>query len=242
MSELDENFSVQNLPGYLAEAPLDRLLDEADDIWELIFTVSRLDEIAAQTVATLEPATTAKYAFTLAQRFNLFYHRYKIISEQDPEPKVVLPVGCEYRPAGAGQDARHDGDTGTAEDVGEILKLDECRHLKFETRNSQNWTHYRADWHSPIRDFVRFEILRVQWIFVQFQIFGPLPHLRTTSSSSSNRWIKNIRRRRLETLRGIAPRHSACPDSGVPSRQHIDSGVADHPGLLPLAASYPVRI
>ena len=88
VSELDENFSIQNLPGYLAEAPLDSLLDEADDIWELIFTVSRLDEIAAQTVATLEPATTAKYAFTLAQRFNLFYHRYKIISEQDPGRKL----------------------------------------------------------------------------------------------------------------------------------------------------------
>ena len=37
MSETDENFSVQNLPGYLAEAPLDGLLDEADDIWELIY-------------------------------------------------------------------------------------------------------------------------------------------------------------------------------------------------------------
>ena len=88
VSELDENFSIQNLPGYLAEAPLDRLLDEANDIWELIFTVSRLDEVASQTVATLEPATTAKYAFTLAQRFNLFYHRYKIISEQDPGRKL----------------------------------------------------------------------------------------------------------------------------------------------------------
>jgi arginyl-tRNA synthetase len=85
MSEIDDTFSVQNLSGYLAEAPIDRMLDEADDIWELIFTASRLDEIAAQTIATLEPATTAKYAFTLAQRFNLFYHRYKIITEQDPE-------------------------------------------------------------------------------------------------------------------------------------------------------------
>lgn len=83
MAELDDSFSVQGLAGYLAEAPVDGFLNEANDIWELIFTVSRLDEIAAQTVATLEPATTAKYAFTLAQRFNLFYHRYKIITEQD---------------------------------------------------------------------------------------------------------------------------------------------------------------
>jgi arginyl-tRNA synthetase len=83
MSEVDAGFSVQSFPGYLAAAPLDSHLNEADDIWELIYTASRLDEIAAQTVATLEPATTAKYAFTLAQRFNLFYHRYRIITEQD---------------------------------------------------------------------------------------------------------------------------------------------------------------
>jgi len=83
MSEVDENFSVQTLPGYLADASIEGYLNEADDIWELIYAASRLDEIAAQTITTLEPATTAKYAFTLAQRFNLFYHRYKIISEAD---------------------------------------------------------------------------------------------------------------------------------------------------------------
>jgi len=83
MSEVDENFSVPTLPGYLADASIEGYLNEADDIWELIYTASRLDEIAAQTITTLEPATTAKYAFTLAQRFNLFYHRYKIISEAD---------------------------------------------------------------------------------------------------------------------------------------------------------------
>ena len=37
-----------------------------------------------KTIATLEPATLAKYAFTLAQRFNLFYHRHRIIAEPDP--------------------------------------------------------------------------------------------------------------------------------------------------------------
>jgi len=83
MSEVDENFSVPTLPGYLADASIEGYLNEADDIWELIYAASRLDEIAAQTITTLEPATTAKYAFTLAQRFNLFYHRYKIISEAD---------------------------------------------------------------------------------------------------------------------------------------------------------------
>jgi arginyl-tRNA synthetase len=88
MAEIDEGFYVQNLPGYLAEEKIDRFLDEADDIWELVYTVSRLDEIAAQTIVTLEPATVAKYAFTLAQRFNNFYHRYKIIREEDPNRRM----------------------------------------------------------------------------------------------------------------------------------------------------------
>ncbi|HET9220475.1 MAG TPA: arginine--tRNA ligase [Terriglobia bacterium] len=83
MAETDASFSVQSLPGYVADAPIESHLNEADDIWELIYTASRLDEIAAQTIQTLEPATTAKYAFTLAQRFNLFYHRYRVITEQD---------------------------------------------------------------------------------------------------------------------------------------------------------------
>jgi arginyl-tRNA synthetase len=75
--------SREEILGSLAEPNYGRFLAESDDIWELVYTTSRLDEIAAQVVATLEPATLAKYAFTLAQQFNLFYHRYKIISEED---------------------------------------------------------------------------------------------------------------------------------------------------------------
>ena len=83
MSDLDEGFSVQGLPGFLAETEIDVFLEGSDEIWDLVYTISRLDEVAAQTVSTLEPATMAKYAFALAQRFNLFYHRHRIIAEAD---------------------------------------------------------------------------------------------------------------------------------------------------------------
>src|SRR5262249_46338586 len=63
-------------------------LSEATDIWELVYTASRLDEIAAYVIATLEPAALAKYTFTLAQQFNLFYHRYRILTESDPERRM----------------------------------------------------------------------------------------------------------------------------------------------------------
>jgi arginyl-tRNA synthetase len=60
----------------------------ADDIWELLYTASRLDEITSQVIGALEPATLAKYTFTLAQQFNLFYHRYRILSENDADKRM----------------------------------------------------------------------------------------------------------------------------------------------------------
>jgi arginyl-tRNA synthetase len=48
----------------------------------------RIDEIGNQVIVTLEPAALAKYAFTLAQRFNLFYHRYRIVTEEDPQKRL----------------------------------------------------------------------------------------------------------------------------------------------------------
>jgi len=71
-------------PALPADADLARLMGDADDLWELVYTVSRLDEIATQVAETLEPATLAKHAFLLAQKFNLFYHTYRVLSEEDP--------------------------------------------------------------------------------------------------------------------------------------------------------------
>jgi arginyl-tRNA synthetase len=83
IAEQDPGFTLSIIPEFLEEADLQPFFDGADDIWELVYTASRLDEIAGQVVATLEPASLSKYAFTLAQRFSLFYHRYRIISEED---------------------------------------------------------------------------------------------------------------------------------------------------------------
>jgi arginyl-tRNA synthetase len=88
IAESDESFSAARIPGYLADAPIHLYLDEAHDVWELVYTASRIDEIASQVLTTLEPAALAKYAFTLAQGFSLFYHRYRVIEEQDPSRKL----------------------------------------------------------------------------------------------------------------------------------------------------------
>jgi arginyl-tRNA synthetase len=94
LRETDPSFDFGRVQAFLNDPKLGAFLDEADDVWDLLYLTLRLDEIAHQVIATLEPATLAKYAFTLAQRFSLFYHRYRIISEEDPDRRLfyVLTV------------------------------------------------------------------------------------------------------------------------------------------------------
>ncbi|HWP44900.1 MAG TPA: arginine--tRNA ligase [Blastocatellia bacterium] len=64
--------------------------ETGDDLWSLIYLATRLDELVRNAVAALEPAVIAKWAFQLAQRFNLFYHHYHILSEQDADRRALL--------------------------------------------------------------------------------------------------------------------------------------------------------
>ncbi|MEE8161350.1 MAG: DALR anticodon-binding domain-containing protein, partial [Acidobacteriota bacterium] len=57
------------------------------EVWSLLLQTSRLDETIEQATRTLEMSSLAKYAFTLAQQFNLFYHKHHILSEEDPTSK-----------------------------------------------------------------------------------------------------------------------------------------------------------
>ena len=86
--ELDPTFDFSRVHQMLNDPKLAVFINEAADIWELLYTALRLDEIGNQVIITLEPASLAKYAFTLAQRFNLFYHRYRIVSEEDPARRL----------------------------------------------------------------------------------------------------------------------------------------------------------
>ena len=52
------------------------------EIWSLVLDAARLDEIVEQVIRTLEFSVLAKYAFSLAQAFNAFYHRSQILNEE----------------------------------------------------------------------------------------------------------------------------------------------------------------
>ena len=95
-------------------AALQSFLEQHSDVWELVYQAARLPEAVRQVTQSLELAQLAKYTFHLAQRFNLFYHKYHILSEPDPErrrhlilvvdvvrkqlEKALELLGCEVPP------------------------------------------------------------------------------------------------------------------------------------------------
>ena len=52
------------------------------ELWSLVLDAARLDEIVEQVIRSLEFSVLAKYAFSLAQAFNAFYHRSQILNEE----------------------------------------------------------------------------------------------------------------------------------------------------------------
>jgi len=70
--------------------------EAGDEIWSLLMLAARLEEANAQAIASTEPAFLAKYTFNLAKAFNLFYHRHRIIAEEDATKRAVLIAVADY--------------------------------------------------------------------------------------------------------------------------------------------------
>ena len=75
-----------------------RVLDgeAGGEIWSLLTLAARLEDANAQAAVSAEPAFLAKYTFNLARAFNLFYHRHRIIAEEDAIKRAVLIVVADY--------------------------------------------------------------------------------------------------------------------------------------------------
>ena len=63
---------------------------QGNDLWELILLAGSLGSQVEAAINAQEPAFIAKFAFQLAQRFNLFYHNHHILSESNPARKAFL--------------------------------------------------------------------------------------------------------------------------------------------------------
>ena len=68
----------------LKDIPAGELTGEngSQELWALVLEASRLDEVVEQVIRSLEFSVLAKYAFSLAQAFNAFYHRSPILNEE----------------------------------------------------------------------------------------------------------------------------------------------------------------
>lgn len=61
-----------------------------NELWELLLLAGSLDQAVELAIGGQEPAFVAKYAFQLAQAFNLFYHKFHILSEMDEQKRGFL--------------------------------------------------------------------------------------------------------------------------------------------------------
>ena len=59
-------------------------------LWEMVLLSGLLGMQIEAAVAAQEPAFIAKYAFQLAQAFNLFYHHHRVLTEEDEAKKTFF--------------------------------------------------------------------------------------------------------------------------------------------------------
>ncbi|HYL47581.1 MAG TPA: arginine--tRNA ligase [Candidatus Limnocylindrales bacterium] len=95
-AEQDPNFAaadaanIDRLKGGELDASKFLAAPAGDDLWELVVTAGSLDARVEAAVAAQEPAFVARYAFELAQAFNEFYHKHRILVEKDAEKRAFL--------------------------------------------------------------------------------------------------------------------------------------------------------
>lgn len=81
----------EELPDPAKERPgMSAFLAADHEVWDLVYQAARLPEVVRQIAHSLELGQLCKYAFALAQKFNLFYNKHHILSEPDAQKKQCL--------------------------------------------------------------------------------------------------------------------------------------------------------
>jgi arginyl-tRNA synthetase len=63
---------------------------DGNALWEMVLHAGSLGTQIEAAVTAQEPAFIAKYAFQLAQSFNLFYHHHRVLTEEDEARKIFF--------------------------------------------------------------------------------------------------------------------------------------------------------
>jgi arginyl-tRNA synthetase len=93
-----DKLNEQALVASLKEIPSSELTGDngGHELWSLVLEASRLDEVVEQVIRSLEFSVLAKYAFSLAQGFNAFYHRSPILNEERDDVRRWRAAGVIY--------------------------------------------------------------------------------------------------------------------------------------------------
>jgi arginyl-tRNA synthetase len=91
-AERDPQFAAEDAADVVKGESLKNLLARGagDDLWDLIVLAGSLDTRVDAALSAQEPAFLTRYAFELAQAFNVFYHKHHILSEEDAEKRAFL--------------------------------------------------------------------------------------------------------------------------------------------------------
>ncbi|MCC7153902.1 MAG: arginine--tRNA ligase [Bryobacterales bacterium] len=68
----------------------------AEEFWQLLLAASKAGPALESALKAGEPSHVGRYAFTLAQSFNSFYHDYPVLTESNREKKTFLLWMTDY--------------------------------------------------------------------------------------------------------------------------------------------------
>jgi arginyl-tRNA synthetase len=94
-----KNIIIEDLisPDKINRIDLNKLTSqEADEMWDLIYFASHLDEEVLHSIYSLELANLAKFTFNLCQKFNAYYHKYPILAEPDAQIQFLRIATVYY--------------------------------------------------------------------------------------------------------------------------------------------------
>jgi arginyl-tRNA synthetase len=70
--------------------------EEIETMWEIIIYSSFLDDIVESSINSLEFSQVAKFLFNLAKKFNLWYHKFPVIQEENSEKRNIRMKFIEF--------------------------------------------------------------------------------------------------------------------------------------------------
>ncbi|MBM3804934.1 MAG: arginine--tRNA ligase [Acidimicrobiia bacterium] len=92
VQEDDPACNATAVRGAIENGSLDSFLAKGidDELWKLTYLAAQLETQIPLAIQLAEPAAVAKYLFSLAQAFNNFYHKHRIMIEPEPQRKRFL--------------------------------------------------------------------------------------------------------------------------------------------------------